>query len=194
MEAYGHEIDDDGSDQSFDEFGGDKKDQAKKMKGKHYAGEQEVVYDDIMSQIFEKVEPGEGDEFAAVKPWLGAIKEPKNHPKPNKKSPDQEFAIDWVYGYRSEEARQNCQFNAQGQAVYPAAALGVVFDYMKSKQSYFGGGKTSLGGRKQKDNSNDKGGHSDDVTALCLSHDRETVASGQNGQEPLIFVWSAIDC
>lgn len=35
--------------------------------------------------------------------------------------------------------------------------------------------------------------HSDDVTALCLSMDRTIVASGQNGQQPLIFVWSAMD-
>lgn len=107
-----------------------------------------MVYDDIMSQIFEKVEPGEGDEFAAVKPWLGAIKEPKNHPKSVKKAPAEEYVIDWVYGYRSEEARQNVQFNAAGQAVYPTAALGVIFDYMNMTQQYFGGGKTAKGGRK----------------------------------------------
>jgi len=39
---------------------------------------------------------------------------------------------------------------------------------------------TEMGGRKQDDESGD--GHSDDVTALCLSFDREMVASGQNGQ------------
>ena len=90
--------------ESHDEFT-DKKDAAKKLKAKDYGNDAPVVYDDIMSQIFERIEPGEGDEFAAVKPWLGAIKEPTNHPKPNKKAPDQEFVIDWVYGYRSEEAR-----------------------------------------------------------------------------------------
>ena len=82
-----------------------------------------------MAELFEIVPPGEGDEFAAVKPWLGAIKEPADHPKINKKAPKEDLKIDWVYGYRSEEVRQNCQFNAKGQAVYPTAALGVVFDY-----------------------------------------------------------------
>lgn len=166
------------------------------MKTKTYGAEAEAQtqdYDEIMSAIFEKVEPGEGDEFAAVKPWLGAIKEPTNHPAPSKKAPDREYEIDWVYGYRSEEARQNAQFNANGQAVYPTAALGVIFDYMNMSQQYFGGGKTSKGGRKQKDESNDKGGHSDDVTALNMSLDRSMVATGQNGQQPLIFVWSAFD-
>ena len=44
------------------------------------------------------------------------------------------------------------------------------------KQRYFGGGKTDFGGRKQLDESKD--GHTDDVTALCLSSDRKVVASG----------------
>ena len=183
---------DDEGEMSHDEFAeGSKKDAAHKMKSKSYDEDAPVQYDDIMSQIFEKIEPGEGDEFAAVKPWLGAIKEPKSHPKPVKKAPAEEYVIDWVYGYRSEEARQNVQFNANGQAVYPTAALGVIFDYMNMTQQYFGGGKTTKGGRKQNDNSGNA--HSDDVTALSLSMDRTLVASGQNGQQPLIFVWSAID-
>ena len=115
-----------------DEFGGEsKKDQAKGLKSKQYEGEVHQTYDAILSEIFEIVPPGEGDEFAAVKPWLGAIKEPKVHPKPNKAEPKEQYAIDWVYGYRSEEARMNCQFNNEGMAVYPTAALGVVFDYKK---------------------------------------------------------------
>lgn len=106
---------DDDGEMSHDEFAdGDKKSMAKKMKGKDYGDDNPVEYDEIMSTIFERIEPGEGDEFGAVRPWLGAIKEPKNHSKPVKKSPDQEFVIDWVYGYRSEEARQNASLNANG--------------------------------------------------------------------------------
>jgi len=113
-----------------DEFQADnKKEMGKAMKAKEYPGEEDQEYDDIMSSLIEKVPPGEGDEFAAVKPWLGAIKEPTSHPKPTKKAPKEDYAIDWVWGYRSEEARMNCQFNASAQAVYPTAALGVIFDY-----------------------------------------------------------------
>jgi hypothetical protein len=163
-----------------DEFGAASlKDQAAQLKKKDYGFAAGLEFDDYMSQFFERVEPGEGDEFAAVKPWLGAIKEPANHPKNNKKAPDETLEIDWVYGYRSEEARMNCQFNELGQAVYPTAAIGVVFDYRTMKQQYFGGGKTSMGGRKQKNT--EPNGHTDDVTALAVSNNRKLVASGQNG-------------
>lgn len=108
------------------------------------------VYDDFMADLFEIVPPGEGDEFMAVKPWLGAIKEPENHPKPNKKAPKVDLEIDWVYGYRSEESRQNCLFNSKGQAVYPTAAMGIIYDYKEMSQQFFGGGWTDFDGRKQK--------------------------------------------
>jgi microtubule-associated protein-like 6 len=70
-----------------------------------------VDYDPEMLALFVKVPPGEGDEFGAVKPWLGAIKAPKNPPKNNPSVPDQKFKVDWVYGYRNEDTRMNCHFN-----------------------------------------------------------------------------------
>lgn len=168
------------------------KDAAKKLKAKTYDDETEIVYDEILSQLFEKVPPGEGDEFAAVKPWLGAIKKPANMKEKGNttSSPAENLEIDWVYGYRSEEARQNLFFNEIGQAVYPTAALGVIYDYKQQKQTYFGGGKTDFEGRRQ--NNNEKTGHNDDVTALCVSFDRKIVASGQNGQKPIIYIWDAM--
>mgnify|MGYP000886201246 CR=1 FL=1 len=94
-----------------------KKELSKQNKKKKYDNHVGQQYDDILSQLFERVEPGEGDEFAAVKPWLGAIKEPKGLAKPSKiskKAPVEDYEIDWVWGYRSEEARQNCSFNSLG--------------------------------------------------------------------------------
>ena len=162
------------------------------MKQKDYGPEENQEYDATLKALFEKVPPGEGDEFAAVKPWLGAIKEPKSHPKPNKKAPAETLEMDWVYGYRNEDTRMNCFLNSDGCAVYPTAAVGVVFDYKNMKQTYFGGGKTRFSGRKQDDETGE--GHSDDVTALSVSFSRKLVASGQNGQQPLVFLWDATTC
>jgi len=38
---------------------------------------------------FEAEEVAEGDQFMAVKPWIGAVKEPDNHPEVNKDQPDE---------------------------------------------------------------------------------------------------------
>ena len=64
--------------------------------------------DDLDSEaedIFEVADVGQGDEFMAVLPWKGAIKEPTNHPPPNPEKPEVSYQIDFVYGYKNEEVR-----------------------------------------------------------------------------------------
>ena len=104
-----------------DEFANDdefdhkhKKDEALALKMKQYPGDMDIEYTDGFEDIFNKVPPGEGDETMSVKPWLGAIKEPVPCPKGVKKVPQEDFTIDWVYGYRSEESRMNLHYNLKG--------------------------------------------------------------------------------
>ena len=123
----------------------------------------------------------------AVKPWIGSIKEPIPVPKINPEKPQKDYVIDWVYGYRSDEGRMNLFFNKNGRAVYPTAALGVVYNFTEKIQTYFGGGKTDYGSKKGKSETV----HTDDITALCVNNDRSKVATGQNGQAPHIFVWDS---
>jgi len=54
------------------------------------------------------------------------------------------------------------------------------------KQIWYGGGYTEFGGRKQDDESREI--HTDDITACALSFDRNLVATGQNGQKPLLHL------
>lgn len=149
-----------------------------------------------MAAIFKKIPPGEGDESMSVKPWLGAIKCPakweKKEKKISKKVPKEDFGMEWCYGYRTEETRMNLYWNNQGQLVYPAAAVGIIYDYEKMTQKFFGGGKTKKAGRKQNDDS--KNSHTDDVTSLALSDSRKLVATGQNGPTPTVFIWDAETC
>jgi microtubule-associated protein-like 6 len=65
----------------------------------------------------------------AVKPWIGAVKEPRSHPPANPSPPDVRFKLEYVYGYRSEDSRQNVFYNAKGEAVYMTAALGVILNH-----------------------------------------------------------------
>lgn len=90
--------------------------------------------------MFEVVDAGAGEQFMAVKPWLGAIKEPASHPPVNARPPDAAFGLEHVYGYRCEDSRQNVYFNNNGEAVYMTAALGVVLNIKSNTQKFFGGG------------------------------------------------------
>jgi len=59
-----------------------------------------------------------------------------------------------VYGYKSEDVRQNLFYNTKRRPVYMTAALGIILDPGRDrKQTIFGGGETQLGGRKQIDES-----------------------------------------
>ena len=78
----------------------------------------------------------------AVLPWKGAIKEPRNHPKPNPEKPEATYEIEFVHGYRSEDCRQNLFYNSNKKPVYMTAALGVIFDPKTRRQQIFGGGET----------------------------------------------------
>jgi hypothetical protein len=62
--------------------------------------------------------------------------DPPNNPSP----PDQQYALEYVYGYRCADSRQNVYFNSSGQAVYMTAALGVILDIGSNTQRFFGGG------------------------------------------------------
>ena len=68
----------------------------------------------------------------AVKPWLGAIKEPTTQPKEDLKNrdrpPEERYQLEFAHGYKSDQVRQNLVYNAVGQPVYMTAALGIIFD------------------------------------------------------------------
>ncbi len=119
--------------------------------------------------IFASVDAGGGEEFMAVKPWIGAIAEPSNHNPADPSPPDVSYSLDYVYGYRCEDSRQNVYFNAQGQAVYMTAAIGVILDQSSNTQKFFGGGQVDT---RAKNVSNDNDHHTDDITAITISNDR----------------------
>lgn len=56
------------------------------------------------NDIFDSEKLDEGDQFMAVKPWMGAIKEPSyqyyNDKKYGFKPPKVDLQIEYVYGYR----------------------------------------------------------------------------------------------
>jgi hypothetical protein len=59
----------------------------------------------------------------------------------NKAKPDDQYVLEYVYGYRCADTRQNLKYNSDGQAVYMTAALGVILDQGSNTQKFFGGGE-----------------------------------------------------
>ncbi|KAK1947175.1 Echinoderm microtubule-associated protein-like 6 [Phytophthora citrophthora] len=114
-----------------------------------------------------------GDEFMAVKPWIGAIVAPTNAATPNSREPDLSVELEWVYGYQAEVSQQNLVYNAQDEIVYHTAAVGIIYDSVNHHQRHHIG-------------------HNDDIIsfAVCDSK-RNLIATGERGKKPALRVWDA---
>ncbi|CAG9313094.1 unnamed protein product [Blepharisma stoltei] len=142
--------------------------------------EQRPEDNQAMVGLFEMEEAGAGEQALAVKPWLGAIKAPSNAPAFQNQPPNINMRLEYAYGYRCFDSRQNLFYTSNpNQVVYMTAALGVVLDKSNNTQKFFGAG-----------NVKQANGHSDDITALAVTTNRDLVATGEVGQNPKICVWS----
>jgi len=113
-----------------------------------------------------------GDQFMAVKPWIGAMHEPTNPPAYNPKRPAINMELEWVYGYRAQDARNNLRYNDAGEIVYTAAGVGVIYDKVRHHQKFYIG-------------------HDDDIVALAVDPSGNFVATGQQGKRPAIHIWDS---
>ena len=128
--------------------------------------------------MFQEEEMGEGDQFMAVLPWLGAIKFPPTNFDPKKNSasatkvPKVKLVLDHVHGYRAQDKRNNIFILASGEVAYHAAAVGIVHDVGKNRQRFFIQ-------------------HTDKILAMAMHPDRKTLATGENGARPSVYMWDS---
>lgn len=80
--------------------------------------------------------------------------------------------LEWVHGYRCKDSKNNIGVLIDGSICYNAAALGVVYNPVEHTQRFF-----NL--------------HIDDVTAIAFSSDRRTIATGEIGPKPSIYLWDS---
>ncbi|XP_048456030.1 echinoderm microtubule-associated protein-like 5 [Rhincodon typus] len=85
-------------------------------------------------------------------------------------APNCHLRLEWVYGYRGHQCRNNLYYTASKEIVYFVAGVGVVYNTREHKQKFFLG-------------------HNDDIISLALHPERTLVATGQVGKEPHICVW-----
>jgi WD40 repeat protein len=124
-----------------------------------------------------------GDEALAVKPWIGQFKPPSALPRLSNAEPTTQLVLEYCYGYRTFDTRQNLYFTSDSRSVvYMTAAIGVVLDTQLNKQKFFGAGYAKT-----------VKGHSDDITALAVHPQRDVIATGEVGKNPKVCIWRASD-
>jgi microtubule-associated protein-like 6 len=124
---------------------------------------------------FEEDVVGEGDQFMAVKPWVGVTKNtvPSGY-KQNKRdteAPEGSLELEYIHGYRCHDARNNLRYTREGKIVYHAAAVGIVLDQKTNTQKFMNQ-------------------HNDDLHCLAIDPTGQFCATGQIGAKPQIIVWN----
>ncbi|MBN3309055.1 EMAL6 protein, partial [Amia calva] len=85
-------------------------------------------------------------------------------------APRCQLRLEWVYGYRGHQCRNNLYYTASKEVVYFVAGVGVVYNTREHSQKFYLG-------------------HNDDIISLALHPDKTQVATGQVGKDPYICVW-----
>jgi hypothetical protein len=50
----------------------------------------------------------------ALRPWIGQITEPDSHNEFNASQPETTYSLEYVYGYRCSDSKQNAYWNKAG--------------------------------------------------------------------------------
>lgn len=106
---------------------------------------QPMMIEDVADQFVEREEfrfeaPTSGDQFMAVKPYQDALIAPTTWVESNDclSSPASELELEFVYGYRSHDCRNNIGFGDDlGTIIYHVAAVGIAYDSNQHKQVSF---------------------------------------------------------
>lgn len=98
--------------------------------------------------------------------------------------PKSRLQLQWAYGYRGYDTRQNCFYNSGGEVVYHTAALGVVYNPIYETQRHI---------TDDPESGLVSGGNTDDILCMARHSDKTTFATGEIGRKPKIVVWSSDD-
>ncbi|XP_047459469.1 echinoderm microtubule-associated protein-like 6 [Mugil cephalus] len=90
----------------------------------------------------------------------------------DRSAPGCRLRLDWVYGYRGHQCRNNLFYTAGKEVVYFVAGVGVVYNTREHSQRFYLG-------------------HNDDIISLALHPERSLVATGQVGKDPFVCVWDS---
>lgn len=116
-----------------------------------------------------QVERDPGDQQAAARQWAKEVAYVGVRGEESDQPPSQSLALEYAFGFRSYDCRNNLKHNSRGRAVYHTAGLGVVLDAKENRQDFMTA-------------------HNDDIT--CLDVSRDTAVTGEVGSKPTLVVWN----
>ncbi|CAH8433770.1 unnamed protein product [Schistosoma margrebowiei] len=96
------------------------------------------------------------------------------------KAPDMTLKLEWIYGYRGRDCRNNLHYLPTGELIYFVAAVVVLYNIEEQCQRHYLE-------------------HTDDVKCIAIHPDRITVATGQSAGhdkqfgKPHVRIWSSVD-
>ena len=82
-----------------------------------------------------------GDQFMAVKPWMGVIANsvPDGYKRNSRDAdaPDATLDLDYIHGFRCHDVRNNLRYTKDGRLAYCCAGVGVLMDTKSNTQEHF---------------------------------------------------------
>ena len=138
-----------------------------------------------------------GDESQAVKTWTGQIAAPSRPSSSTPLEPDISVELEWIFGYRAQDCRDNLRFSASGDILYHSAAVGIALTDTSDPDTDVEG---SLGRQVNPYKQRFFCGHDDDILCLATSPDGRYVATGQiqssksKRSKPCAQIWDAESC
>ena len=108
--------------------------------------------------------------------WLENIVNPSNLIPPKSDIPAVSLALEYVYGYRSQDMRNNVSYtNNNNNIVFISSTIGVVMNCDNHSQKFYQH-------------------HTDRITAFAVSKIGNIIATGQMGVNPFISIWNTLTC
>lgn len=139
-------------------------------------------HDLVDDEFFKSDDVTKGDEFLAVKPWTGAVREPSTYVESSDRQsalPNQELRLEFAYGVNTCATASNCAYYADDswEIVYTSASLGIVYNTKTQTQLLH------------------QGHGSNAISALAVHPRGDLVVTGDSGigskQTPTLILWDA---
>ena len=120
----------------------------------------------------------QASHYIPVHEMISGIQEPTGFRKPTivqRQAPKVSLRLQYVYGYRAKNSKNNISYLKDGSIAYHAAALGIVHDKKTNSQRFFNK-------------------HKHEIVAIAFHPDGIRVATGDHCAQPAIYVWDSTTC